>query len=55
MIAQRGKAILERAPSDADWSVDTVAKQIYKDCVDFDKREEVGVKPVIEILRAINR
>ena len=29
--------------------------QIYADCVDVDKREEIGVRPILNILRAMNR
>jgi hypothetical protein len=51
----RGLALLESPPSDADWTVDKMAKEIYADCIDFEKREEVGVGPIIDILKSMNR
>ena len=32
-----------------------IAEQIYADCVDVDKREEIGVRPILNILRSMNR
>ena len=55
MVLDRGIALLEAPFSPQDWAADTVAKQIYADCVDVDKREEIGVRPILNILRSMNR
>ena len=54
-MLDRGMALLEAPFSPLDWAADTVAKQIYADCVDVDKREEIGVRPILNILRSMNR
>ena len=55
MVLDRGVALLEAPFSPQDWAADTVAKQIYADCVDVDRREEIGVRPILNILRSMNR
>jgi membrane metallo-endopeptidase-like protein 1 len=45
-IYERGRALLEEDDKDGDWEVFKLSKKHYRSCMDIDKLEEVGVKPM---------
>lgn len=49
-IYERGRTILEQGINDGDWETFKMAKRHYKACMDEEKREELGVKPMKEYL-----
>ncbi len=47
------EAILESSAGDDDWELDEMVRQHYRDCMDQERRDELGNQPVVEIFQAI--
>ena len=52
-IFKRGRKLLEAEDQDEDWELFRTAKKLYKSCMDLDRLEELGVKPMLDSLKHI--
>ena len=50
IIYQRGRALLEEEDKAGDWEVFRMAKRLFKSCMNLERLEELGVKPLLENL-----
>ena len=51
IIMDQAKIILEEDPSDEDFESYKLARDYYKSCVDQDRIEQLGVKPLQDKLK----
>ena len=49
-IYERGRSILEEPIQPGDWEAFKMSKRYYKACMDEEKREELGIKPMQDYL-----
>ena len=49
-IYKRGHKLLEADDQDEDWELFRTAKKFYRSCMDLDRLEELGVKPMLDSL-----
>ena len=52
-VITRGRTLLEQEKSADDFNSDQLARDYYKSCKDEEKREELGVTPILDKLKAL--
>ena len=50
-IFERGRRLLESEDSDQDWELFRMAKRLYRSCMNLERIEELGVKPLLDSLQ----
>ena len=50
-IYERGRKLLEADDKDDDWELFSMAKKLYKGCMNIGHREKLGIKPIINSLK----
>ena len=50
-IYKRGRKLLEADDKDDDWELFSMAKKLYKGCMNIGHREKLGIKPIINSLK----
>lgn len=50
-IYERGRRLLEDEVRDGDWEVFGKARQFYKSCMNLERLEELGVRPMLDTLK----
>ena len=52
-IYKRGRELLEAKDDDKDWKLFRMARKYYKSCMDLNRLEQLGVKPMLESLKRL--
>ena len=50
-IYVRGRALLEEEDKSGDWEVFRMTKKLFKSCMNLERLEELGVRPLLETLK----
>ena len=50
-VYKRGRELLEAEDGDEDWELFRTAKKYYRSCMDLDRLEKLGVKPMLDSLK----